>query len=64
MLTLRTIVHPTDFSATSMEAFFHALRIAVTMKSELCILHVSAALGTIATGRRFRLCPARSPIGV
>lgn len=43
MLTLRTIVHPTDFSATSMEAFYHALRIAVTMKSELCILHVSAA---------------------
>lgn len=43
MLALRTIVHPTDFSDTSMEAFVHALRIALTMKSSLAILHVSAA---------------------
>ncbi len=43
MLAPRTIVHPTDFSDTSMEAFVHALRIALAMKSSLAILHVSAA---------------------
>jgi nucleotide-binding universal stress UspA family protein len=43
MKPIRSIVHPTDFSATSMEAFFHALRIAVTLKAHLSILHVAAA---------------------
>jgi nucleotide-binding universal stress UspA family protein len=43
MQAIRSIIHPTDFSDTSMEAFFHALRIAVTLKSNLSILHVAAA---------------------
>ena len=42
MLAIRTIVHPTDFSSASMEAFAHALRIAVATKSRLYILHVAA----------------------
>ena len=43
MQAIRTIVHPTDFSDTSMEAFIHALRIAVTLKANLSILHVAVA---------------------
>jgi nucleotide-binding universal stress UspA family protein len=42
MLDIRTIVHPTDFSSASMEAFAHALRIAVATKARLYILHVAA----------------------
>jgi nucleotide-binding universal stress UspA family protein len=37
---LATIVHPTDFSAPSASAFAHALNIALTTKSQLCLLHV------------------------
>ena len=44
MLTLRSIVHPTDFSDASAEAFAHALRIALTAKCALTLVHV-------ATGR-------------
>ncbi len=44
MLTLRSIVHPTDFSDASAEAFTHALRIALTAKCALTLIHV-------ATGR-------------
>jgi nucleotide-binding universal stress UspA family protein len=36
----RLIVHPTDRSAASAEAFAHALRIAVATKSELHVLHI------------------------
>ena len=41
MLALRSIVHPTDFSDASADAFAHALRIALTAKARLYILHVS-----------------------
>lgn len=41
MLALRSIVHPTDFSDVSANAFVHALRIALTLKCPLTILHVA-----------------------
>lgn len=36
----RSILHPTDFSDGSMDAFVHALKIALACKSELHVLHV------------------------
>jgi nucleotide-binding universal stress UspA family protein len=36
----KSILHPTDFSDGSMDAFIHALKIALACKSELHILHV------------------------
>lgn len=44
MLTLHSVIHPTDFSDASAEAFAHALRIALTAKCALTLVHV-------ATGR-------------
>jgi nucleotide-binding universal stress UspA family protein len=41
MSPIRTIVHPTDFSEASAEAFAHALRIALTEKSTLYLLHAA-----------------------
>jgi nucleotide-binding universal stress UspA family protein len=38
---LRSIIHPTDFSDLSMEAFVHALRIALATKSKLYLLHIA-----------------------
>ena len=43
MLAIRSIVHPTDFSDASADAFAHALRIALTTKARLYILHVAVA---------------------
>ena len=43
MLALHSIVHPTDFSDSSASAFLHALRIALTAKSRLYVLHVAVA---------------------
>jgi nucleotide-binding universal stress UspA family protein len=40
-LAIRSIVHPTDFSEASAEAFAHALRIALTAKCGLTIVHVA-----------------------
>jgi nucleotide-binding universal stress UspA family protein len=40
---IRSIVHPTDFSAASAGAFTHALRVAITAKAALTILHVAAS---------------------
>lgn len=37
---LGTIVHPADFTASGASAFAHALKIALTTKSRLCLLHV------------------------
>ncbi len=37
----QTIVHPTDFSDLSVEAFAHALRIALAMKSKLYLVHIA-----------------------
>lgn len=41
MLIIRSIIHPTDFSHLSMDAFAHALRIAIATKSRLYLLHVA-----------------------
>jgi nucleotide-binding universal stress UspA family protein len=38
---LQSIVHPTDFSDLSADAFVHALRIALTAKSKLYLLHIA-----------------------
>ncbi len=43
MPAIRSIVHPTDFSDASAGAFAHALRIALTAKCGLHILHVATA---------------------
>ena len=43
MLALNSIVHPTDFSDASADAFAHALRIAIMAKAKLYILHVAMA---------------------
>jgi len=37
----QTIVHPTDFSDLSAEAFAHALRIALVTKSKLYLVHIA-----------------------
>jgi nucleotide-binding universal stress UspA family protein len=37
----QTIVHPTDFSDNSVEAFAHALRIALVMRSKLYLVHIA-----------------------
>jgi nucleotide-binding universal stress UspA family protein len=39
--SIRSIVHPTDFSDLSVSAFAHALRIALSARSKLHLLHVS-----------------------
>jgi nucleotide-binding universal stress UspA family protein len=40
--SIRSIVHPTDFSEASMDAFAHALRIALLVKGKLDIVHVAS----------------------
>lgn len=42
MQPIRTILHPTDFSDASGDAFVHALRIALAAKARLYILHVAS----------------------
>jgi nucleotide-binding universal stress UspA family protein len=37
---LRSVVHPTDFSPAGLDAFAHALRLAVAAKSYFYILHI------------------------
>ena len=46
MSELRSILHPTDFSDASAEAFVHALRIALTAQCSLTLLHVADAADT------------------
>jgi nucleotide-binding universal stress UspA family protein len=43
MLQISSIVHPTDFSEASAAAFIHALKIALTAKATLTVLHVAGA---------------------
>jgi nucleotide-binding universal stress UspA family protein len=43
MQAIHAIVHPTDFSDASADAFAHALRIALTAKCTLHLLHVATA---------------------
>lgn len=38
---LRSVVHPTDFSEASAGAFIHALKIALTAKATLTVVHVA-----------------------
>lgn len=40
LMRTRHILHPTDFSPASMEAFGHALKLGLNMKSDLTIMHV------------------------
>ena len=40
-MSIRSILHPTDFSELSGVAFAHALRIALATRSRLHLLHVS-----------------------
>lgn len=47
MLPLRSIVHPTDFSDASAQAFVHALRIALNAKCALTLVHVAAGAATV-----------------
>lgn len=42
MQPISTILHPTDFSDASADAFVHALRIALAAKATLYILHVAS----------------------
>ena len=42
MTPIRTVLHPTDFSDASADAFVHALRIALAAKAKLYILHVAS----------------------
>jgi nucleotide-binding universal stress UspA family protein len=38
--SFQTIVHPTDFSDASADAFGHALRVSLAMRSKLYLVHV------------------------
>src|SRR3954471_20980979 len=40
---LKSIFHPSDFSAASEVAFAHALRIALVARTELALLHVESS---------------------
>src|SRR6516164_1916581 len=57
VMTIQSIVHPTDFTDLSGLAFCHALRIAVAAKSKLQLLHVSphATVGALAFPQARRL---------
>ena len=37
---IESIIHPTDFSAAGLDAFAHALRLAVAAKSVFYIVHI------------------------
>jgi nucleotide-binding universal stress UspA family protein len=65
---LRSIFHPTDFSAGSEIAFVHALRIALVTGAQLNVLHVAPGRGrhrdfpgVRATLERWGLLPPGSP---
>ena len=42
MYAVQSILHPTDFSESSADAFVHALRIAIAAKATLTIVHVAS----------------------
>jgi nucleotide-binding universal stress UspA family protein len=48
---LQSIIHPTDFSPESLDAFAHALRLAVAAKSLLHILHIGEENAESSWGR-------------
>ncbi len=43
MLSLQTILCPTDFSPSSLEALDKAAVLATQSKADLCVLHVTSA---------------------
>ena len=47
---IQNVLHPTDFSESSLVAFHHALKIAMLAKSKLTLLHVSNDTGTEWSG--------------
>ncbi len=44
-LSFKKIFHPTDFSADSYTALIHALKLAVTTKAELSMMHIDSDVG-------------------
>src|SRR5437762_13610327 len=42
-MTIKTVLHPTDFSEASTNAFHHALKVTLLTKSKFNILSVAAA---------------------
>ena len=66
---IESVLHPTDFSEGSKVAFHHALKAALTSKSELTLLHVSTDgtsewtdfPGVRETLERWQLLPKNSP---
>ena len=67
--TIRSILHPTDFSDLSGAAFAHALRMAVAAKCKLYLLHVVQGDAAAASGfpnvqrllAQWGLCEPRDP---
>jgi len=45
----QTIVHPTDFSDASVNAFAHALRITLAMRGKLYLVHMNVNPSASAT---------------
>ena len=43
---IERVLHPTDFSESSLVAFYHALKTALVAKSKLTLLHVSTKAGS------------------
>ena len=67
---LASILHPTDFSTSSVFAFAHALKVALTTQCRLTMLHVSSDAGSVrwdefpgvrATLEAWGLIPKGSP---
>lgn len=64
---IRSVLHPTDFSESSLVAFHHALKAAVSAKSKLTLLHVSSEAqwsdfpGIRETLERWGMLPKGSP---
>ena len=62
-----SVLHPTDFSESSLVAFHHALKAAMSAKSRLTLLHVSSDVqwskfpGIRETLERWGVLPAGSP---
>ena len=64
---IRSVLHPTDFSESSLVAFHHALKAAMAAKSKLTLLHVSSDTqwskfpGIRETLERWGVLPEGSP---
>src|SRR5678815_1415001 len=64
---IRSVLHPTDFSESSLVAFHHALKAALSTKSKLTLLHVASDAewsrfpGIRETLERWGVLPEGSP---